>query len=70
MMFEKNVPLNVQEIGVILSALQLLDHSEEYYIARNYGSAPSLHDRLKNIYDDMDQTSLGIQNDPICEPSF
>jgi len=70
MMFEKNVSLNVQEIGVILSALQLLDHSEEYYIARNYGSAPSLHDRLKNIYDGMDQTSLGIQNDPICEPSF
>ena len=70
MKYEVSVPLNVQELGVIISALQLLDSGEEYSIARHYGSAPSLHDRLKEIYDEMDQSSLGEQHDPICEPSF
>ena len=70
MVFEKKVALNVQELGVLLSALQLLDHSEEHHIARHYGSAPSLYDRLKEIYDGMDKSSIGLQNDPICEPSF
>jgi len=70
MNFEANVPLNVQELGVIISALQLLDFSEENDIARSYGSAPSLYNRLKEIYDEMDQSCLGEQNDPICEPSF
>ena len=34
---ETNVFLNVQELGVILSALQLLDHTDEHLIARQYG---------------------------------
>lgn len=70
MRFETEVPLNVQELGVILSALQLLDLSEEYDIAKSYGSAPSLYNRLKEIYDGMDQSTIGEQLDPICEPSF
>jgi hypothetical protein len=70
---ECQVPLNVQEIGVILSALQLLDNGDENRIAKAYGSAPSLYDRLKEIYDQMDHSSvesLALQHDPICEPSF
>ena len=67
---EKKVSLNVQEIGVLLSALQLLDHSDEHHIARHYGSAPSLYNRLKEIYDEMDDSICGVENDPICEPSF
>ena len=70
MTFEKNVPLNVQELGVILSALQLLDHSDEHHIAKHYGSAPSLYRRLEEIYEQMDTSVCGPQNDPICEPSF
>ncbi len=70
MTFEKNVPLNVQEIGVILSALQLLDHGDENRIAKHYGSAPSLYNRLKEIYDGMDSTVCGQEHDPICEPSY
>lgn len=70
MEFELNIPINVQELGVILAALQLLDTAEEYQIARYYGSAPSLYNRLKEIYDEMDQSTIGEQNDPICEPSF
>ncbi len=67
---EKKVSLNVQEIGVLLSALQLLDHSDEHHIARHYGSAPSLYNRLKEIYDGMDSSICGTEIDPICEPSF
>ncbi len=67
---EKKVSLNVQEIGVILSALQLLDHSDEHHIAKHYGSAPSLYNRLKEIYDGMDSSICGTEIDPICEPSF
>tara|TARA_Y100000310_G_scaffold192211_1_gene192157 strand:+ start:176 stop:388 length:213 start_codon:yes stop_codon:yes gene_type:complete len=67
---EKKVLLNVQEIGVLLSALQLLDHSDEHHIAKHYGSAPSLYNRLKEIYDGMDSSICGTEIDPICEPSF
>ena len=67
---EKQISLNVQEIGVILSALQLLDHGDEYHIAKHYGSAPSLYNRLKEIYDGMDSSTCGTQHDPICEPSY
>jgi len=70
MIQEKKVSLNVQEIGVLLSALQLLDHGDEHHIARHYGSAPSLYNRLKEIYDEMDDSICGVENDPICEPSF
>ena len=70
MTFEKNVPLNVQEIGVILSALQLLDYGDENRIAKHYGSAPSLYRRLEEIYEQMDTSVCGPKDDPICEPSF
>ena len=69
-MHEVNVPLNVNEIGVILSALQLLDYGDENRIAKHYGSAPSLYNRLQEVYDQLDQSTLVEQNDPICEPSF
>ena len=61
MTFEKNVPLNVQELGVILSALQLLDHGDENQIAKHYGSAPSLYRRLEEIYEQMDTSICDIQ---------
>jgi len=67
---EHNIAINVQELGIILTALQVLDVAEEWQIARYYGSAPSLYNRLKEIYDGMDQSTIGEQNDPICEPSF
>jgi hypothetical protein len=68
MTHEKNVYLNVHELGVILSALQLLDHHDENQIAREYGSAGAIHDRLKNVYDNMDKSTLCFQYD--VEPSF
>ena len=68
MTHEKQVPLNVHELGVILSALQLLSHHDENIIAREYGSASSLHNRLKEVYDNMDQSTLSLTYD--IEPSF
>ena len=68
MTHEKQIPLNVHELGVILSALQLLTHHDENVIAREYGSASSLYDRLKEVYDNMDQTTLCLSYD--VEPSF
>jgi hypothetical protein len=68
MMYEKQVPLNVHEMGVILSALQLLSRQDENQIAKEYGSASTLHNRLKEVYDVMDQSTLCLNYD--CEPSF
>ena len=55
---ETNVFLNVQEIGVLLSALKLLDHSDEYHIAKEYGPCHTIYNRLNEIYQQMDQSSI------------
>ena len=68
MTHEKQVPLNVHELGVILSALQLLSHHDENQIAKEYGSASSLHNRLKEVSDALDKKTLSLTYD--CEPSF
>jgi len=68
MTHEKEIALNVHELGVILSALQLLSSQDENLIAKEYGSASTLHNRLKEVYDAMDQTTLELSYD--CEPSF
>ena len=68
MTHEKQVPLNVHELGVILSALQLLSHHDENIIAKEFGSAATLHNRLKEVYDDMDQSTVSLTYD--VEPSF
>ncbi len=67
---DTNVNLNVQELGVLLSALQLLEYVDEHHIAKEYGSVPSLYNRLKLIYDGLDSTICQTKDDPICEPSF
>ena len=47
-MTETNVNLNVHEIGILLSALQLLNNSDEIHIAREYGSSQALYNKLKD----------------------
>jgi len=68
MTHETQISLNVHELGVILSALQLLTSRDENLIAKEYGSASTLHNRLKEVYDEMDQSTLSLNYD--CEPSF
>jgi hypothetical protein len=67
-MTEVNVNLNVHEIGVILSALQLLDLREEHQIAKEYGSVPALYNKLYTLYEQMDTSQTGLRNDVV--PSF
>jgi len=67
-MIETNVNLNVHEIGIILSALQNLENVDENRIAREYGSAPALYNKLYTLWEQMDRTETGIRNDVI--PSF
>jgi hypothetical protein len=67
-MTEANVNLNVHEVGVILSALQLLNLRDENQIAREYGSVPALYNKLYTLYERMDSSQTGLRNDVV--PSF
>ena len=67
-MKEVSVQLNVHEIGVILSALQELSLVDEYRIAREYGSAMALYNKLYSVWEQMDTSETGLRNDVV--PSF
>ena len=67
-MTEANVNLNVHEIGVILSALQLLNLRDENQIAREYGSVPALYNKLYSVFERMDTSGTALRNDVV--PSF
>jgi hypothetical protein len=67
-MIEAEVKLNVHEIGVILSALQLLENRDEHFIAREYGSVTALYSKLNFLMDQMDTSETGLRNDVV--PSF
>jgi hypothetical protein len=67
-MNEIEVKLNVHEVGVILSALQLLGLREENQIAREYGSVPALYNKLYTLFEQMDTSETGLRNDVV--PSF
>ena len=67
-MTEVEIKLNVHEIGVILSALQLLENRDENHIAREYGSVPALYGKLSLLMDQMDTSETGLRNDVV--PSY
>jgi hypothetical protein len=67
-MTETEVKLNVHEIGVILSALQLLENRDEHQIAREYGSVQALYHKLYSLMERMDTSETGLRNDVV--PSF
>lgn len=67
-MVEEQVNLNVHEIGVILSALQLLENADENRIAREYGSVPALYNKLYTIWEQMDRSETGLRYDVV--PSY
>jgi len=67
-MTETILSLNVQEIGIILSALQQLDLREENRIAREYGSASALYNKLYTVFEQMDRSETGLRYDVV--PSF
>lgn len=67
-MTETEIKLNVHEVGVILSALQLLSNRDENLIAKDYGSVPALYDKLHTVWEQMDSSQTGLRNDVV--PSF
>ena len=67
-MKDANVNLNVHEIGVILSALQLLQHRDENLIAKEYGSTAALYERLHSVWETLDRSETGLRNDVV--PSY
>ena len=67
-MTEVEIKLNVHEIGVILSALQLLENRDENHIAREYGSVRALYGKLSLVMDQMDTSETGLRYDVV--PSF
>ena len=67
-MIETEVRLNVHELGVILSALQLLENRDEHQIAREYGSVTALYSKLNFLMEQMDTSETGLRNDVV--PSF
>jgi hypothetical protein len=67
-MTETQMNLNVHEIGILLSALQTLSVSDEKVIAKDYGSAPALYNKLYSLYEQMDQSKVQLSYD--FTPSF
>lgn len=67
-MTETEIKLNVHEVGVILSALQLLSNRDENLIAKEYGSVTALYDKLHAVWEQMDSSQTGLVNDVV--PSF
>ena len=63
-----DINLNVHEIGVILSALQLLQHRDENLIAKEYGSTTALYERLYTVWETLDRSEVGLRNDVV--PSY
>ena len=64
-MKEIQVNLNVQEMGILLSALTNLEIVEEMHIAREYGSASALYNRLYPLWEQMDSSETGLRYDVV-----
>jgi len=69
-MKETSVRLTAQEVGILLSALQLLEFKDERQLEREYGSAPALYRKLDEIWEQMDTSETGLRYEAIIEPSF
>jgi hypothetical protein len=67
-MTETQMNLNVHEIGILLSALQTLTVSDERVIAKDYGSAPALYNKLYSLYEQMDRSKVELRYE--LTPSF
>ena len=67
-MKETSVNLNVQEMGIILSAIQNLENVDENRLAREYGSASALYNKLYTLFERMDRSETGLRYDVV--PSF
>jgi hypothetical protein len=67
-MSETIINLNAHEVGILLSALQNLEIADETRLAREYGSAPALYNKLYSHWERMDTSTTGLRYDVV--PSF
>lgn len=65
---EAEISLNAHELGILLSSLKNLSLSEEMLIARDYGSASALYDKLYESFSQLDHSKLELRYD--FTPSF
>ena len=67
---ETHIELNVNELDIILKALELVESVDEIQINRSSGSVDTLYDRLYDYYVTLDTTNVELNYESYVEPSF
>lgn len=71
---ETHIELNVNELDIILKALELVESVDEIQINRSSGSVDTLYDRLYDYYVTLDTTNVELNYEsyvePLHDPSF
>jgi len=65
-----DINLNVNEISILLNAIEMIEFGEEVQINRECGSMSSLYDRLYQEYKKLDHSNVKLTYEPFIEPSF
>jgi len=65
-----DINLNVNEISIILNAIEMIEFGEQVLIDRECGSMSSLYDRLYQEYKKLDDSNVKLKYEPFIEPSF
>ena len=67
---ETHIELNVNELDIILKALELVESVDEIQINRSSGSIDTLYDRLYDYYVTLDTSNVELSYESYVEPSF
>jgi hypothetical protein len=67
---ETHIELNVNELDIILKALELVESVDEIQINRSSGSIDTLYDRLYDYYATLDTSNVELNYESYVEPSF
>jgi hypothetical protein len=67
---ECSIELNVNELDIILKALELVESVDEIQINRSSGSIDTLYDRLYDYYATLDTSNVELNYESYVEPSF
>ena len=69
-MYETTIKLNSSEIGILLSSLQLVETSQEHQIAKEYGSLPTLYDKLYTEWKKLKKDAFEYDHKEYAEASY
>ena len=67
---ETHIELNVNELDIILKALELVESVDEIQINRSSGSIDTLYDRLYDYYATLDTTNVELNYESYVDQSF